>query len=159
MSPSFTEHAKTNEKPDMTTRIKFALTAITLILCAITVHAQNGPDPVRAKMFKQYGNAAAKALKAQDVLLGTNAGLHMLTRDEVAATANYQKQFNAYLTHFDKILTYAAEIYAIFYEVDQAMKNIKELKSITVSCPANSLAVAFSKSKSHIYQDAIDNGI
>ena len=63
------------------------------------------------------------------------------------------------MTNFDKILTYAAEIYAIFYEVDQAVKNIKELKSITVSCPANTLAVAFSKSKNHIYQDVIDNGI
>lgn len=135
------------------------LTVIIMLLCGMTANAQNGPDPVRAKMFKQYANSAFKALKAQETVLGINSGQHIMTKEEVSATADLQREFNTYLTNFDKILTYAAEIYAIFYEVDQAVKNIKELKSITVSCPANTLAVAFSKSKNHIYQDVIDNGI
>lgn len=44
-------------------------------------------------------------------------------------------------------------------KLTDAVKNIKELKSFTFSCPANTLAVALSKSRSHIYSDIIDNGI
>lgn len=121
--------------------------------------AQNGPDPIRAGMFKVYANKASKALAAQEVALGIYGADHIMSKEVVGKTTDFQKQFNNYLTSFSDILTYAAEIYAIYYEVDQAIKNIKELRSFVVACPANTLAVAFSKSKNHIYQDVIDNGI
>ena len=122
-------------------------------------HSQNGPDPVRAGMFKLYAKTATKALVAQDAVLTLNAGEHIMSKEEVDKINNFQNQFNKYLTSFDDILTIAAEIYAIYFEVDHAVKNIKELKSFTFSCPANTLAVALSKSRSHIYSDIIDNGI
>lgn len=116
-------------------------------------------DPVRAGMFKAYAIAASKALAAQDGLLTVNAGEHLMTKEEMDKLTNFQKQFNEYLKNFDEIITLAAEIYGIYYEVDNAVKNIKELQSFVVACPANTLAVAFSRSKNHIYQDVIDNGI
>ncbi|MEH2891223.1 hypothetical protein V7T85_06680 [Segatella copri] len=122
-------------------------------------HSQNGPDPVRAGMFKLYAKTATKALVAQDAVLTLNGGEHIMSKEEVDKINNFQNQFNKYLTSFDDILTIAAEIYAIYFEVDHAVKNIKELKSFTFSCPANTLAVALSKSRSHIYSDIIDNGI
>ena len=35
-------------------------------------HSQNGPDPVRAGMFKLYAKTATKALVAQDAVLTVN---------------------------------------------------------------------------------------
>lgn len=132
---------------------------VSLMMLPLNIRGQNGPDPTRALMFKNYANSAYKALKAQDNMLGVALGQHIMTKEEVDKTTNLQKEFNEYLTNFDDILTIATEIYAIYYEVDQAVKNLKELKSVTVSCPANTLAVALSRSKSHIYNDVIENGI
>lgn len=132
---------------------------VSLMMLPLNIRGQNGPDPIRALMFKNYANSAYKALKAQDNILGVALGQHIMTKEEVDKTTNLQKEFNEYLSNFDDILTIAAEIYAIYYEVDQAVKNLKELKSVTVSCPANTLAVALSRSKSHIYNDVIENGI
>ena len=135
------------------------LAVIAILMFPYPAHSQNGPDPVRAGMFKLYAKTATKALVAQDAVLTLNGGEHIMSKEEVDKINNFQNQFNKYLTSFDDILTIAAEIYAIYFEVDHAVKNIKELKSFTVSCPANTLAVALSKSRSHIYSDIIDNGI
>lgn len=123
------------------------------------VLAQNGPDPVRAGMFLLYEQSAKKTLRTQEAALVINAGEHIMTKEEIDKITKFQNQFNDYLVKLDEILTYAAEIYAIYTEVDKAIKNVKELSSFTVSCPANALAVALSKSKNHIYSDVIDNGI
>ncbi len=69
-------------------------------------------------------------------------------KEEVAATTNFQCQFNDYLNSFDDILTVAADIYGIYMEVDEAMKNVKVVKGIVVRQPANVLAVALSQSYS-----------
>lgn len=122
-------------------------------------YAQTGPDAVRAGMFTLYAQTAQKTLAAQEAVLVLNAGEHIMSKEEVDKITDFQNQFNKYLVSLDDLLTYAAEIYAIYTEVDKAIKNIKELSSFTVSCPANALAVALSKSKNHIYSDVIDNGL
>lgn len=134
---------------------------IILLLAAISTHsiAQNGPDLVRAGMFKLYATSASNALAAQDAMLTINLGNHIMSKEVVDKTTNFQRQFNNYLKNFDDILTMAAEIYGIYHEVTQAARNIKELQSFVVACPANTLAVAFSKSRNGIYKDVIDNGI
>ena len=86
----------------MNTKFKcIYLTVIITLLCGMTSTAQNGPDPVRAKMFKQYANSAFKALKAQETVLGINSGQHIMTKEEVSATADLQREFNTYLTSTD----------------------------------------------------------
>lgn len=100
-------------------------TAISVILgfsLSISLFAQNGPDGVRAGMFATYAKQAKKALKAQDILLAGNLTGHKYLKEEVAATTNFQRQFNDYLNSFDDILTVAADIYGIYMEVDEAMK-------------------------------------
>lgn len=136
--------------------------AISVILgfsLSISLFAQNGPDGVRAGMFATYAKQATKALKAQDVLLAGNLTGHKYLKEEVAATTNFQRQFNDYLNSFDDILTVAADIYGIYMEVDEAMKNVKVVKGIIVRQPANVLAVALSQSKNNIYTDIIENGL
>lgn len=124
-----------------------------------SLFAQSGPDPVRAGMFYTYANQAKKALKAQDALLGINLTGHKYLKEEVRLTTNFQREFNNYLDSFDDVLTAAADIYGIYMEVDEAMRNMKVLKGIVVRQPANVLAVAFSKSKNNIYTDLIENGM
>lgn len=134
--------------------------SIILGICFSTnLPAQNGPDPVRAGLFVSYAKQAKRALKAQDALLGANLTGHKFLKDEVEATTNFQRQFNNYLDSFDDILTVAADIYGIYMEVDEAMKNMKTVRGIVVRQPANVLAVALSKSKNNILTDLIENGM
>lgn len=131
-----------------------------LCLCFYTnLSAQSGPDPIRAGLFVTYAQQAKKALATQDALLGVNLTGHKYLKDEVDKITNFQRQFNNYLNSFDDILNVAADIYGIYTEVDEAMKNMKAVKNIVVRQPANVLAVAFSKSKNNIYTDLIENGM
>lgn len=96
---------------------------------------------------------------AQDALLCANLTGHKYLNEEVAATTNFQRQFNNYLNQFDDILTVAANIYGIYMEVDEARKNLKVVQGIVVRQPANVLAVALSRSKNKIYTDLIEEGL
>lgn len=134
--------------------------AIILSFCLLTgLSAQNGPDPGRAALFIEYAKQAKKSLAAQDALLGANLTGHKYLKDEVEKITNFQRQFNNYLNSFDDVLTVAANIYGIYMEVDEAMRNMKAVRGIVVRQPANVLAVAFSKSKNNIYTDLIENGM
>lgn len=140
--------------------INRTIACVILEFCfSVSLFAQNGPDGIRAAMFATYAKQTKKALKAQDVLLGGNLTGHKYLKDEVEATTNFQRQFNDYLNSFDDILTVAADIYGIYMEVDEAMRNLKVVKEIVVRQPANVLAVAFSRSKNNIYTDVIENGL
>ena len=118
-----------------------------------------GVDAGRAGMFATFAASASATIYASNAVLTINAGEHIMSKEEVDKVVTFQKQFNNYLTDLSDILTYAAEGYAIFCEVDEATKNISELTSFTVRCPTNAIAVALSKSKNHIYNDVIDNGL
>lgn len=135
----------------------YIIIGCTFFFCPLDGRA--GTDPIRAGLFVNYAKQAKQALKAQDAVMSMNLAGHIYLKEQVEATTNFQRQFNDYLTSFGDILSLAADIYGIYYEVDQAVKNIKELKSIASSSPANLLAVAFSEKKNNIYVDVIDHGI
>lgn len=118
-----------------------------------------GPDAVRADLFIQYAKKAKKKLVSQDKAMSLNLTGHMYISEQTEKVTNFQKEFDNYLSSFGDMLTLAASIYGIYYQVDQAIKNLKELKSVGTSCPANVLAVALSEKKNDIYQDVIDDGI
>lgn len=101
----------------------------------------------------------AKALKSQDEVMSLNLTGHMYISDQTEKVTNFQREFDNYLSSFGDMLTLAASIYGIYYQVDQTLKNLKELKYVGVSCPANVLAVALSQKKNNIYKDVIDDGI
>lgn len=118
-----------------------------------------GEDVVRAGLFLDYAKKAKKALKSQDEVMSLNLTGHMYISDQTEKVTNFQREFDNYLSCFGDMLTLAASIYGIYYQVDQTLKNLKELKSVGVSCPANVLAVALSQKKNNIYKDVIDDGI
>ena len=122
-------------------------------------HAVGGGDAVRAALFLDYAKKAKSALKAQDVVMGLNLTGHKYLAYQTEQTTNLQREFDNYLSSFNDILSLAADIYGLYFEVDQAIKNIKELKNVGTSCPSNVLAVALSEKKNNIYQQVIDDGI
>ena len=106
-----------------------------LILSAfLLLHTQAkawvGGDVIRAGMFYTYAKQAKQTLIAQDAAMTLNLSGHKFLREEVEEITDFQKQFNSYLDSFGDILSIAAETYGIYYEVDQAFKNIKQLKEI-----------------------------
>ena len=130
-----------------------------LFLFPFKMRGGNGPDVVRATMFLTYAQQAKVTLKAQDAALNMNLTGHKFLGEEMEKITDFQKQFNNYLNSFGDILSIAAEIYGIYYEVNQALKNIDKLKDAALSCPANLVAVALSERKNNIYVDVIENGI
>lgn len=118
-----------------------------------------GPDAERARLFLDYAKKAKKKLVSQDKAMSLNLTGHMYISAQTEQVTNFQKEFDNYLSSFGDMLTLAASIYGIYYQVDQTIKNLKELKSVGTSCPANVLAVVLSEKKNNIYVDVIDDGI
>lgn len=130
-----------------------------MLVFSVSLSAQNGPDPGRAALFTAYAKKAKKAIAAQDALLAANLTGHKYLKDEVEKITDFQKEFNDYLKDQEDILNMAADIYGIYMEVSEALKNLKVVKGIVVRQPANVLAVALSESKNNIYHDIIDTGL
>lgn len=121
--------------------------------------AQNGLDPTRATLFAYYQKQAEKVLKAQDVALGMNLTGHKFLSEEVKKTTAFQQELNTYLSSLNDIITVAADLYGVYYEVDQILKNLRYMRKTISSCPGNVIAVALSPSRHNIYQDVIENGV
>lgn len=133
--------------------------SIFMLTFSVSLFAQNGPDPGRAGLFTLYAKKAKKAIAAQDALLAANLTGHKYLKDEVEKITDFQKEFNDYLKGQEDILNMAADIYGIYMEVSEALKNLKVIKGIVVRQPSNVLAVALSESKNNIYHDIIDTGL
>ena len=118
-----------------------------------------GEDLVRSGMFYTYAKQAKQTLIAQDAAMNLNLSGHKFLKEEVKEITDFQKQFNSYLDSFGDILSIAAETYGIYYEVDQAFKNIKQLKATSSDCPANLIAVAVSERKNNIYTEVVETGM
>lgn len=133
--------------------------ALAGLMLFFPVKVSAGIDAARAALFLEYANKAKKALRAQDAVMTLNLAGHIYISDQTEKVTNFQREFDNYLSSFGDMLSLAASIYGIYYQVDQTVKNLKELKSVATSCPANVLAVALSEKKNNIYQDVIDDGI
>ena len=135
------------------------LTAVLTIVCSLPTYGLWGEDPVRAAMIDQFSKQAKKTLEAQtraQLLMSTG---HKWMETEIDATTNFQREFNNYLDKFHDVLSIAAEIYGIYYEVTQITKNVSDLNDVVSSHPANALAVAFHSRRNVVYRNIIINGI
>ena len=77
---------------------------------------------------------------------------HIWIQEEVEATTSFQREFNNYLDKFHDVLSIAAEIYGIYYEVTQTSKCVRDLNQILADRPENTLAVAFSTRRNVVYR-------
>ena len=131
----------------------FILFIIVLLSAAKSAFA--GIDPGRVAAIELASDQAKKALKSQEKaqLLMTTG--HAWIKEEVEATTDFQREFNDYLDKFHDVLSIAAEIYGIYYEVTQTSKNVKALGEVLSESPSNSLAVAFSTRRNVVYRNIV----
>jgi len=114
-----------------------------------------GLDPGRVAAIELASDQAKKTIKSQEKaqLLMTTG--HAWIKEEVEATTDFQREFNDYLDKFHDVLSIAAEIYGIYYEVTQTSKNVKALGEVLAESPSNALAVAFSTRRNVVYRNII----
>lgn len=126
-----------------------------IVLLSVAKPAFAGIDPGRVAAIELASDQAKKALKSQEKaqLLMTTG--HAWIKEEVEATTDFQREFNDYLDKFHDVLSIAAEIYGIYYEVTQTSKNVKALGEVLSDSPSNALAVAFSTRRNVVYRNIV----
>ena len=121
---------------------------ITLILPMMAtdickLYAQ-GEDPVLAGMIMLYTDKAKDELKQQEQMMLLESTGHIWIKEEVESTYKLQREFNNYLDQFHSIITYAAQIYGFYHEIDMMAQNLKSFSNQLSAHPGNALAVALS---------------
>lgn len=126
-----------------------------IVLLSSAKPAFAGIDPGRVAAIELASDQAKKALKSQEKaqLLMTTG--HAWIKEEVEATTDFQREFNDYLDKFHDVLSIAAEIYGIYYEVTQTSKNVRALGEVLSDSPSNALAVAFSTRRNVVYRNIV----
>ena len=126
-----------------------------IVLLSSVKPAFAGIDPGRVAAIELASDQAKKTLKSQEKaqLLMTTG--HAWIKEEVEATTDFQREFNDYLDKFHDVLSIAAEIYGIYYEVTQTSKNVKSLGEVLSDSPSNAMAVAFSTHRNVVYRNIV----
>jgi hypothetical protein len=143
----------------MANGIRKYIFSITLLLTLFgpdvsKLHAQ-GNDPVLAGMIALYTDKAKKELKQQEQMMLLEATGHIWITEEVNATTDLQKEFNKYLDDFHNIISYAAQIYGFYHEIDRMVDNLGSFNDQLSAHPSNALAVALSSNRNKIYREII----
>ena len=123
-----------------------------------SLHAQ-GNDPVLAGMILMYTDKAKKELKQQEKMMLLETTGHIWIKEEVEGTTDLQKEFNDYLDKFNCIITYAAQIYGFFYEIDRLIEQLGTYTNQLGSHTSNALAVALSSNRNKLYRELIMNSV
>ena len=122
------------------------------------VYAQ-GIDVGRVAAIELASSQAKKTIEAQLKMQGLETAGHIWTKEEIEATTEFQREFNNYLDAFHNILTIAAEIYGVYYEVTKTSKHVSNLAEVVSSSPTNVLAVAFSTRRNVVYRNLIKSSL
>jgi len=116
-------------------------------------------DPARAAAIDVASELEKKALNAQYKVQMLQSTGHIWTRQEVDAVTDFQKEFNDYVSTFNSLLTYAAEIYGIYYDINSLANTLQWLGREIDNHPENAFAVALSTRKNNIYMKVLKSGV
>lgn len=129
-----------------------------LSVCMPSVsHAQ--VDPVLAGMIIEYTNKAKSQYNSQLTTMAVETEGHIWLKQEVESTKNYQKQFDEYLSSFKNIISYAAQTYGFYYEVNHLCENMGKLTAQIGNTPTNAIAVALHNKRNDIYVSIINKSV
>ena len=93
-------------------------------------------------MIIEYTKKAEAQYNAQIKLMGAESAGHIWLNEEVAATKDLQKQFDDYLSTFRTTISYAAQAYGFYFEVNRLCEHMGSLSKQISEAPANAIAVA-----------------
>lgn len=129
-----------------------------LSVCMPSVsHAQ--VDPVLAGMIIEYTNKAKSQYNSQLETMAVETEGHIWLKQEVESTKNYQKQFDEYLNSFRNIISYAAQTYGFYYEINHLYENMGKLSAQIGNTPTNAIAVALHNKRNDIYVGIINKSV
>ena len=121
------------------------------------VRAQN--DPTLAGMILMYTNKAEKELKNQEKVMLLQSTGHIWTKEEVEATTDLQREFNNYLDSFRSIVSYAAQIYGFYHEIDRLVGQLGTYSHQLSHQTTNALAVALSSNRNKLYRELVMSSV
>ena len=134
------------------------LLIILFLALAVPKAALAGIDPARAAAIDVASELERKALDSQYKAQMLQSTGHLWTRQEVDAVTDFQREFNDYISTFNSLLAYAAEIYGIYYDLNSLVGTVKWLNREISYHPENAFAVALSTRKNNIYMRVIQTG-
>ena len=142
---------------------KFLLFTIVAIL-AIMVHAPAQAigisyDPARDLTIKKLQKMATKTVLAQSAVQELEETGYKNTEKEIRAATDFQQDFKEYLDSFRNILSAAAELYGVYYEVTVTAKRMKELSKVVAESPTNVMAAAFSARRNKAYVNLVNTSL
>lgn len=132
---------------------------VIMLICVSIGKAQAQNDPVLAGMIYMYTEKAEKELKNQEKVMLMQTTGHIWTKEEVEATTDLQREFNNYLNSFRSIISYAAQIYGFYHEIDRLIDNMGGFTKQLEAHPSNALAIALSTKRNKIYRELIMNSV
>ena len=130
-----------------------------LFICTLGIKSHAQVDPTLTGMISIYTQKAEDELKSQKRAMLLETTGHLWLKEEVEGTTDIQKKFNNYLNSFRSIVTYAAEIYGFYHEIDRMAVNLGEFSDQLSKAPSNALAVALSSKRNTIYRELILNSV
>ncbi len=130
-----------------------------LFICTLGIKSHAQVDPTLTGMIYAYTQKAEDELKSQKRAMLLETTGHLWLKEEVEGTTDIQKKFNNYLNSFRSIVTYAAEIYGFYHEIDRMAVNLGEFSDQLSKAPSNALAVALSSRRNAIYRELILNSV
>ena len=116
-------------------------------------------DPTLTAMILEYTQKAKSQYNTQLETMAVETEGHVWLKQEVEATKNYQQQFDRYISTFKGILSYAAQVYGFYYEVNHLTENMGRLSRQIGDTPVNAVAVALHHNRNDIYVDIINRSI
>ena len=126
-----------------------------LVLLGFTANTSAQIDPTLAGMIALYTDQAQDQLKNQQKVMALQTTGHIWTKEEIQGTTDLQKEFNDYLDSFRSVLSYAAQIYGFYHEIDRMVDNLGSFSHQLSAHPTNALAVALSANRNKIYREII----
>ena len=116
-------------------------------------------DPTLTAMILEYTQKAKSQYNSQLEVMAVETEGHVWLKQEVEATKNYQEQFDRYISTFRGIISYAAQVYGFYYEINHLTENMGRLSHQIGDTPVNAIAVALHHHRNDIYVDIINQSI
>lgn len=116
-------------------------------------------DPGLTAMIIEYTNKAKSQYNAQLATMAMETEGHVWLNGEVSSINNFQRQFDNYLSKFRNIISYAAQTYGFYYEVDHLCQNMGKLSAQIGDTPMNAIAVGLHNKRNDIYVSVINKSL
>lgn len=122
-----------------------------------------GVDPGRATLVATTTSIGKKIINEEASETSIQAGEHVIYHEKVKKIVNLQKQFDEYLSNFKEVLTCAAELYGLFYEVQNAIDGLNYFKKVSLKVAqhqtTNLVAFYYSNRGRYLYNDIVNTGL